>query len=147
MWKEVLVYIDVIKPNEAEKFFMSIGGFLGFVFNFAVGGVDEAMAWLLTLAGLDYITGVAAAYKQGKWNSRTGFQGLLKKAFMIMVVALCHGVDVTVKMDMLRNMAIFAYAVNEAGSIIENADVLGFGKYFPKFLRNGLERLKEKHEM
>ena len=147
MWKEVLIYIDVVKPNEVEKFFMSIGGFLGFVFNFAVGGIDEAMAWLMVLAALDYITGVAAAFKRRKWDSHVGWMGLFKKVFMFLVVAMCHGVDVTVKMDMLRNMAIFAYAVNEAGSIIENADVLGFGKYFPKFLRNGLERLKEKHEM
>lgn len=147
MLKEIMVYVDVIVPDQAEKFFMSIGGFLGFWFSLAVGGVDKAIVWLTVLCILDYCTGVAAAFKTGTWCSGVGFRGLWKKCFIFIIVSFCYGIDQTIHADMLRNMAIFAYATNEAGSIIENIDRLGLGGYIPAFLRNGLKQLQEKHEL
>lgn len=147
MWKEITVYIDLVRPNEVEKFFMGIGGFLGFWFNIAVGGIDKAIIWLAIMCCIDYVTGVLAAFKTGKWSSSVGFKGLWKKCFIFIVVSFCYGIDQTIHADMMRNMAIFAYATNEAGSVIENVDTLGFGGYIPKFLRNGLEGLKSKHEL
>lgn len=44
----------------------------------------------------------------------------------------------------LRQMAICAYALNEAGSIIENIDRSGWGEHIPAFIRNALARLQEK---
>ena len=123
---------------------MTIGGFLGGVFTFAVGGVDDAMIWLISLVIIDYITGNAASFKTGEWCSNKGFYGLFKKLFIFLVVAICNGIDKTTGQEILRNMAVFAYAVNEAGSILENVERLGFGKWIPSFLKAGLKNLKEK---
>lgn len=73
-------------------------------------------------------------------------KGILKKVLMFVVIAVCHGLDQTTGMDTFRSMAIFAYAVNEVGSIIENIDACGWGKYIPQFLRNGLKKIKDKHK-
>lgn len=140
-------FFAAVKPSDAEKFFLGIGGFLGAVFTFAVGGLDNGIIWLITLCVIDYITGVVAAFWNGKWCSRTGFQGLFKKFFIFVVVSLCAGLDVVAHVDLLRNMAIFGYAVNEAGSIVENVDKLGLGGYIPAFLRKGLKQLKEKSDL
>lgn len=125
---------------------MTIGGFLGGVFTFAVGGVDEAMIWLISLVIIDYITGSAASLKTGEWCSNKGFHGLFKKLFIFLVVAICNGIDKTTGQEILRNMAIFAYAVNEAGSILENFSRLGFDHLIPSFLKAGLKNLKEKEK-
>ena len=123
---------------------MTIGGFLGGVFTFAVGGVDDAMIWLISLVIIDYITGSIASFKTGEWCSNKGFSGLFKKLFIFLIVAICNGIDKTTGQEILRNMAVFAYAVNEAGSILENVERLGFGKWIPSFLKAGLKNLKEK---
>lgn len=147
IYKEILNFIEIVKPDEAQKFLMSVGGFMGFWFSWAVGGVDSMIIWLAVLACIDYATGIIAAFKGCNWCSRTGFKGIAKKAVMFVIVAVCHGLDQTTGAEMFRNMAIFAYAVNEAVSIIENIDASGWGKYIPAFLRNGLKQLKEKHKI
>lgn len=147
IYKEIIVFIEQAKPDEAQKFLLTIGGVLGFWFSWAVGGVDSMIIWIAILACLDYLTGVIAAFKGCKWCSTVGFKGIAKKVLMFVIIAVCHGVDQTTGMDTFRNMAIFAYAVNEVGSIIENIDACGWGKYIPQFLRNGLGKLKDKHKV
>ena len=147
IYKEIIVFIEQSKPDEAQKFLLTIGGVLGFWFSWAVGGVDSMIIWIAVLACLDYLTGVIAAFKGCVWCSAVGFKGIAKKVLMFVIIAVCHGVDQTTGMDTFRNMAIFAYAVNEVGSIIENIDACGWGKYIPQFLRNGLEKLKDKHKV
>lgn len=143
-WAQAMEFLSVVKPSDGEKFLMTIGGTIGAAFSFAVGGVDDAMRWLLILATVDYVTGTIASFKECSWSSESGFRGLFKKAFMFAVVAICHGVDVTTGQDFLRNIAVFAYAVNEAGSILENVERMGFGHWIPPFLKAGLKVLTEK---
>lgn len=137
-------FLSTVKPTDGEKFLMTIGGFIGGVFSFAVGGVDEAIIWLIILVVIDYFSGSAASFKTGQWCSERGFRGLAKKAFIFLVVAFCNGIDKATGQELLRNIAIFAYAVNEAGSILENLERLGLGKWIPSFLRTGLKSLKER---
>lgn len=139
-------FLSVIKPTDGERTLMAIGGTIGAGFSFAVGGVDDAMQWLLILAGIDYVTGTMASFKERHWCSERGFLGLFKKAFMFAIVAICHGVDVTTGENFLRDIAVFAYAINEAGSILENVERLGFGRWIPPFLKAGLKVLKDKEE-
>lgn len=141
---QIVIFLSVLKPSDGEKFFMAIGGTLGATFSFAVGGIDDAIVWLLIMAGLDYATGTIASFKEHNWCSVRGFCGLFKKAFMFVVVALCNGVDITTGQDFLRNVAVFAYAVNEAGSILENIERMGLGNWIPPFLKAGLKVLKDK---
>ena len=101
---------------------------------------------LMALMAIDYITGTIAACKTGHWDSSTGFVGLSKKAVILAVVALFNTVDVAMNTHTLRQMAICAYALNEAGSIVENIDRAGWGEHIPAFIRNALARLKAKDD-
>lgn len=138
--------IELLKLGEYQKFLMTLGGMLGASFSFIVGGVDSSIQWLIVLAIADYITGMIAAFKTGKWSSSTGFKGIAKKVIMFGIIGVCVGLDVIMKLHTFRDIAIFAYALNEAGSILENIDRMGFGSVIPSFIRNGIEQLKKKNE-
>ena len=142
--QSLMSFLSVIIPTKGERLLMLISGGLGGLLSFALGGLDLSIQWLFFLVCLDYATGLTAALKTGEWNSSAGFQGLFKKFFIFLIVAVCNGIDQVMSFDILRNAAIMAYAVNEAGSILENLERLGFGEFIPDFLRRGLKALKEK---
>lgn len=140
----ILEFLMTLKPTGVEQYLLSIGAVVGLIFSVAVGGLDEMIYALIALSVLDYVTGMVAAFKTGEWDSSTGFRGILKKFVIFAVVAFAHGIDIAMHLDTLRQMAICAYALNEAGSIIENVDRAGYGEYIPDVLRNALARLGEK---
>ena len=133
-------------PTGAEQYLIAIGAAIGLFISIAVGGVDKMIYALIALMILDYTTGMIAAFKTGQWDSSTGFIGLAKKAVILAVIALCNTVDIAMDTHALRQMAICAYALNEAGSIIENVDRAGWGEHIPAFIRNALARLQSKQE-
>lgn len=136
--------LELFKMGDYQKFLMTLGAMLGASFSFIVGGIDTPITWLIVLCIADYITGMIAAFKTGKWSSNTGFKGIIKKVIMFLIIGLCVAIDTTTKTDMLRDIAIFSYSLNEAGSILENIDRMGFSKYIPSFIKNGIEQLKNK---
>lgn len=125
---------------------MAIGAAIGLGISIAVGGMDKMIYALIALMILDYATGIIAACRTGQWDSSTGFVGLAKKAVILGVVALCNTVDTAMDTHTLRQMAICAYALNEAGSIVENIDRAGWGEHIPAFIRNALARLQSTTE-
>ena len=143
---EVYEFIKNCVPTGAEQYLMAIGAAIGLGISIAVGGMDKMIYALIALMILDYATGIIAAWRTGQWDSSTGFVGLAKKAVILAVVALCNTVDVAMNTHTLRQMAICAYALNEAGSIVENVDRAGWGEHIPSFIRNALARLKAKHD-
>lgn len=145
--KDSLVdFLIYLKPTGAEQYLMSIGAVIGLVFSVSIGGMDSMIYALIALCIVDYITGMFTAFKTGQWDSSTGFRGILKKFVIFAVVALCNCIDTAMGMHILRQMAICAYALNEAGSIIENVDRAGYGQYIPDVIRNALARLSEQAE-
>ena len=146
MWNEVISFVKIVIPSNSERVLMGIGGMIGAVASFLFGDIDAAFTWLLVMTVIDYITGTIASFKSGSWSSEQGFKGLFKKFFMFFVIALCNGIDQATHTDMLKDIAVFAYAINEAGSIIENIELLGYGKLIPPFLKRGLEVIKEKEK-
>ena len=143
---EVYEFIKNCVPTGAEQYLMAIGAAIGLGISIAVGGMDKMIYALIALMILDYATGIIAACRTGQWDSSTGFVGLAKKAVILAVVALCNTVDVAMNTHTLRQMAICAYALNEAGSIVENVDRAGWGEHIPSFIRNALARLKAKDD-
>lgn len=141
---EVYEFLKNCVPTGAEQYLMAIGAAVGLVISVAVGGFDEMVYALIALMVTDYITGIIAACRTGKWDSSVGFIGLAKKAVILGVIALCNTVDTAMSTHAFRQAAICAYALNEAGSIIENIDRAGWGEHIPSFIRNALARLKEK---
>ena len=142
----IVDFLIYLKPTGAEQYLMSIGAVIGLVFSVSIGGMDSMIYALIALCIVDYITGMFTAFKTGQWDSSTGFRGILKKFVIFAVVALCNTIDTAMGMHILRQMAICAYALNEAGSIIENVDRAGYGQYIPDVIRNALARLTEKAE-
>lgn len=143
---EVYEFIKNCVPTGAEQYLMAIGAAIGLGISIAVGGMDKMIYALIALMILDYASGIIAACRTGQWDSSTGFVGLAKKAVILAVVALCNTVDVAMNTHTLRQMAICAYALNEAGSIVENVDRAGWGEHIPSFIRNALARLKAKDD-
>ena len=141
---ELWNFLSVVIPTKGERFIILASSIISSWISFAIGGFDLSITWLFIFVIIDYITGTIAAFKSQEWNSSTGFKGLFKKVFLFFIVALCNGIDKTLSIDVLRNAAIMAYAVNEVGSILENIEHIGYGKYIPAFLRRGLKVLKDK---
>lgn len=142
--QNVAEYVSYVVPTKWEGVFMAISGIAGSVLAWAFGGIDLQLTWLFVFVVVDYLTGTLAACKTGEWCSQVGAKGLFKKAFIFLIVALSHGIDVTTQSDFLRNAAIAAYAVNELGSTLENLDRLGFTGLIPEFLRRALKQIKSK---
>ena len=146
MWNSFLTFCGDIVPK-GDRILMLTSGGLGAWATWAFGGLDVKIQYLFFFVVLDYVTGNIAAFKTGAWCSKTGFTGISRKVFIFIMVAFCHGLDVIAGFgDIMRNAAIIAYTVNEAASIIENAETLGFGGYVPAFIRRGLKTLKEKED-
>lgn len=143
---DICEFIKSCVPTGAEQWLLGIGATIGLFISIAVGGLDKMIYALIALMILDYVTGIIAAFRTGQWDSSTGFVGLAKKAVILGVVALCNTVDIAMDTHTLRQMAICAYALNEAGSIVENIDRAGWGEHIPAFIRNALARLQSKQE-
>lgn len=119
---------------------LSIGaGLLGAL----LGGWDMALEILLIIIVLDYITGVASAFKHKTISSSYGYIGIMKKASIFVVVILAAQMDrMTGSTNHLfRNSTAFFFAANDALSILENVGNLGVR--MPAFLRNALVELQE----
>lgn len=132
-----------------ERACLLAGGVAGGVWSFLFGPAGSTeLLWLLIFICADWATGVWLAAKTGTISSSAGFIGLMRKALILAVVALCHGVDVACGLTevSVEAICIGAYAINEAVSILENFCLLGYEKYIPVVVRRALEVVKEEQE-
>ena len=111
--------------------------------------------WIACMA-IDYISGSAAAKKDGTWASSVARAGLwhkLGEVFAVLVAALCDialhvlvngaGVQIGVELPaMVTPVVLLWYILTELGSIAENAGKLGAP--VPKWLIKGISDYKEK---
>ena len=121
-------YLTEIKIGIAA-FFTALSALLGWQ------GV-MALVWVITMA-IDYITGTAAAMKNGEWSSAVARQGLWHKGSMIAVVAvaviadcvmaiICEHIPIGLEWTSIVLPLVLAwYIVTELGSILENAVKMG----------------------
>lgn len=124
-----------------KAFTALLGGFAGFLF----GELDGLMVALIAFICLDYVTGVIVGAIKHKLNSHTGFIGLVKKALILVIVAVAHIVDTQIlggQNSVFRSAACCLYIANEGLSILENCGRLGVP--YPKKLREILEQLRNK---
>ena len=105
------------------------------------GPLNTLFYGLLFCVVADYVTGICAAIYQRKLDSRAGFDGILKKAVLMMVVALAHVVGNVTGIVQIRDIVIGFYIANEGLSILENAAKMDI-KYTEK-LKKWLSQLKE----
>lgn len=146
MLQRLYDFFCALIPAKGEAILMAVGAGIGAVATFAFGTIDDAVIWLFAFIATDYITGTAASFKLGEWSSSVGFVGLFKKFIILAVVSMCHGLDAVCGTELLRNVSIFAYCLNEFGSIVENISRLGYGHLIPGSIRRGLAKLQEQEK-
>ena len=102
-------------------------GALGAVFGWLFGSPDSFFYALIAFMFVDYFTGVAAAAIKKQVSSDIGFEGILKKFCIFLIVAVANIIDKDILglNGVMRNAAIFFYLSNEGISIIENVAVIG----------------------
>ncbi len=120
----------------------AIGGFCVTLW----GGLDGVMMALLAFIAIDYITGLMVGIVTKTLNSSTGFKGLAKKVFILLLVLIANILDVYIMggSGVVRGVVIAFYIANEGISILENAGKLGVP--YPQKLKEVLEQLKESED-
>ena len=118
-------------------------GTFGFFFGAFLGGVDGLMTAVLAFMAIDYVTGMIAAWKDGKLSSRKGFIGLARKVCILFLIAVGHMLDVYVIKGQaaFRTMVIFFFIANEGISILENCGRIGIP--IPSKLKDAIEKLRD----
>ncbi|PEA86923.1 phage holin family protein [Bacillus thuringiensis] len=117
-------------------FITTFGGFCGYFF----GGWDMVLKILVTMAAIDYITGMIAAGYNGELKSKVGFKGIAKKVVLFLLVGVAAQLDTAIGSNSaIREATIFFFIGNELLSILENAGRMGIP--LPQALTNAVEIL------
>lgn len=105
-----------------KVFIATFGGFCGYF----LGGWDTTLQILVTLAIVDYATGVIAAGYNGELKSKVGFKGIAKKVVLFLLVGVAAQLDAAIGSNSaIREATIFFFIGNELLSILENAGRMG----------------------
>lgn len=138
--------------NVKNGFYVLVGIAGGVVGNM-LGGLDQLLKALLFTMIADYLTGLSVALifknstktETGAAQSKAGFIGIIKKAFILVIVAVVYQVDIVLGVNgFFRNAALIGFMVNEVLSIVENAGLMGIK--LPPAVTNAIDILKKKSE-
>lgn len=132
--------------NFKENVFSFIVALTGTIVSMFLGGWDIALKLLIFCMIADYATGLAGAIRTKTVNSEVMFWGGVRKAVIILVIALAVILDEFIgnQAPIFRTMALYFYIGREGISVAENFGVLGVP--LPRFLKNVLQQLHEKSE-
>lgn len=125
---------DVIKTS------FSIGGC---IIGLYIGSVTPLLMALIIFMIVDYCTGIFRAIIDHKLSSSIGFQGLLKKISILLMVGIANIIDVNVIQSgsVIKSAVTCFYISNEGISILENISKLGVP--IPEKIKNVLLELQE----
>jgi toxin secretion/phage lysis holin len=114
--------------------FNTAAGVLGAIGAYFFGGWTQTLTALFVFCVIDYISGILVAARgksekteNGGLNSSVGFNGIVKKIFIFVLIAVAHLIETILPVDtvVVSQGATVAFACNEALSITENAGLLG----------------------
>ena len=110
-----------------------------------LGGWDVALKILLFFMVVDYVTGVANAWYQGRLDSYVGLRGIMTKIGLLVAVAVAAQIDtMTGQPGAVRSIAVAFLAANEGLSVAEN--LTGIGVPLPNVIKNALASWKAQDE-
>ncbi|MFC7560537.1 holin family protein [Paenibacillus farraposensis] len=137
------VWTAMVGATEKEAAAGGWSALVGLLVTF-LGGWDKPLKVLLIMMALDYISGVAGAFKNKKVDSDVMFWGGIRKATVLMVVGLSAQLDDWLQpgAPIFRTAAIYFYAGREGLSLAENLGALGIP--LPFKLKSFLQQLKDK---
>lgn len=115
---------------------------LGYLLIYLLGGWDIALQCLVIAIALDYVSGITRAFVTKTLSSRIGFQGLLKKMGLLLIVMLGTLIDrVTGNTGAIRTLVIYYFVANEGLSILENLGQSGVP--IPPAIKKALKALRK----
>ena len=129
-----------------DAFFSTLSAIGAGVASTLLGGWDKSLEILLIFIIMDYITGVAAAFKTKTLKSSVGFEGLMKKGAIFLIVILAAQLDRITgnAAGVFRTSTAFFFIANDALSVLENVGEMGVR--LPAFLTNALTKLRDENE-
>ena len=135
-----------------DRILKTLAGIMG-----AAAGLLGEWNVLLTILAvfmvIDYVTGLIVAWRgkspkteSGHVSSRAGFDGLIRKAFIMVIVLVATLLDVAIgnASRVFQTAATMYYIANEGISILENTALMGV-KY-PSFIIRALEAMRDKND-
>lgn len=127
-----------------ETFCVILGG-ITTALVYLLGGFDIALQCLLIAIALDYISGIIKAFTTKTLSSRIGFNGIVKKLGILLLVMVGVLVDrVSGNTGAIRTLVIYYFVANEGLSIVENLSIAGIP--IPKGLKNALKVIRKESE-
>lgn len=129
--------------KKMEKVFNSTVAVVATFFTYLFGGWDVAIGILIVFMVLDYITGVVVAIIKNKLNSEVGFEGLVKKCMILIILIVAVMLDRLMNTGtwVFRTLVCYFYIANEGISLLENVSNLGVK--IPDKLKDALEQLNK----
>ena len=105
---------------------------------------DISFIVLVGLQLVDLLTGLLA--NKCNYKSAKLFNGICKKIYMLMLVAVCVVISRYFKFPELKTLITFYYISYESLSILENGDKLGveYPKFLRRFLTNKIDEADKK---
>lgn len=138
--------------NTWDKVLKALAGLVGGVAGL-LGQWNICLTILAWMMMVDYITGIICAWRHksqktetGGLSSRAGFDGLIRKFFIIIVVLTATLLDVAIgnTTRIFQLATTMYYIANEGISILENTSLMGVP--YPAFILNALDVIKEKSD-
>ena len=109
------------------------------------GGVDKLLIALITMMGIDFVTGIFKAAVIKDVRSQRIFVGGVRKTGMLLIVAAANLVDKILELGgTLRAISISYFIANEGISVLENWALMGLP--IPKKLSVMLGQMKGKDQ-
>ena len=107
---------------------------------------DISFIVLVGLQLVDLLTGLLA--NKCDYKSAKLFNGICKKIYMLMLVAVCVVISRYFKFSELKTLITFYYISYESLSILENGDKLGveYPKFLRRFLTNKIDEVDKNEE-
>ena len=129
-----------------DAFFSTLSAIGAGVASTLLGGWDKSLEILLIFIIMDYVTGVAAAFKTKTLKSSVGFEGLMKKGAIFLIVILAAQLDRITgnAAGVFRTSTAFFFIANDALSVLENVGEMGVRQ--PAFLTSALTKLRDENE-
>ena len=118
-------------------------GVIASVVSYLVDGLGIAVMVLITMMGIDYITGLMVGIVTKTLNSRIGFNGIIRKIYYLLLVAAVYAIALVIPgIQFAGDGAAIALCVLEFVSITENGTKIGLP--MPKYIQNLLLIMKDK---
>jgi len=126
-----------------EKWIAAVSGAIGTIISYSVDGLGMAVTVLIGFMAIDYATGIMSGIVNQNLNSRTGFNGIIRKVYYLMLVGSVYLLSAVIPgIEYAGDGAAIAFCVLEFISITENGTKMGLP--MPDFVKNILAIVKDK---